>query len=375
MANRVTRSERERASFPEHIVVWALFLLTLTGCAGPMGGVASSGGVTTGARPAGLRVIAPPPGKLYVGVFPGNGGAEDAITSATLRQFESATGQHSAWVYFSDEWGNGRSFPLATASWIRAEGRIPYIRLMLRTTNDEYVAEPTFTLERIARGDFDADLAAWGRAAHAFATPLMVEYGTEANGQWFSWNGFWHGKNANGPALFRTAYRHIVQVIRRAGANNITWVFHLNVDDDPQASWNRFENYYPGDDVIDWVGVSVYGSQTPTDPPCDAFRDELDPIYARLTAMTRRPILIAEMGVILNAANCDAPTWITSALHDLLSARWPRIHGVAWWNDWWDNGTTNNPAQITDMRLQDFPQAAAAWRAQVARKSRAIQTS
>jgi len=196
-------------------------------------------------------VVAPGAGKLYVGVFPGDGGAEDAITSAALHRFEAATGQRSACVYFSNEWGNGRAFPLATASWIHAEGRIPYIRLMLRSTSDQYVAEPVFTLERIARGDFDSNLAAWGRAAHTFATPLIVEYGTEANGQWFSWNGFWHGRSANGPALFRAAYRHIVQVIRGAGANNITCVFRLNVDDDPQVAWNRFENYYPGDDVID----------------------------------------------------------------------------------------------------------------------------
>jgi len=88
--------------------------------------------------------------------------------------------------------------------------------------------------------------------------------------------------------------------------------------------------------------------------------------------MTRRPILIAEMGVILNTTTCDAPEWITGALYDLLSARWPQVHGFAWWNDWWDNGTSNNPAQITNMRLEVFPQAAGAWRAQVAGNPRIV---
>ena len=32
------------------------------------------------------------------------------------------------------------------------------------------------------------------------------------------------------------------------------------------SDWNKFENYYPGDEWIDWVGASVYGRQLPSDP-------------------------------------------------------------------------------------------------------------
>ena len=50
----------------------------------------------------------------------------------------------------------------------------------------------------------------------------------------------------------------------KAEADNILWVFHVNYNDWPNESWNRFENYYPGDDYIDWLAVSIYGAQQPS---------------------------------------------------------------------------------------------------------------
>ena len=32
--------------------------------------------------------------------------------------------------------------------------------------------------------------------------------------------------------------------------------------DQPEAKWNRFENYYPGDNYCDWVALSAYGPLT-----------------------------------------------------------------------------------------------------------------
>jgi hypothetical protein len=81
----------------------------------------------------------------------------------------------AAWVYCSDNWYRSRSFPLATATWIRDAGSVPFIRLMLL---DSAARKPNkrFTLAHVPRGDFDADFRTWGRAAQAFDTPLIVEF-------------------------------------------------------------------------------------------------------------------------------------------------------------------------------------------------------
>lgn len=337
-----------------------VFVCILIGC-----------GSGTTNRPS--QVIATPPaGKIYHAVYPGGAtGEEDDITPEGLSSYEERVGKPATWVYFSHNWYRGRVFPVETASWIRDAGSIPYIRLMLRSSAEENVAEPTFTLSRILNGEFDDDLRAWGRAARNFGSPLLAEYGTEVNGQWFPWNGVWNGGGtldgygdpilADGPERFRDAYRHIIGIVRGEGADNIVWVFHVNNDDYPNESWNRLEEYYPGDEWVDWIGVSVYGAQTPLDEEWPLFRDEMDQVYPRLVSLSSsKPIVLLEFGVTSGNPLGDQAAWADSALADLTALRWPRIVGFSWWNESWEND--DNPAHNTDMRVQDNPALASVFR-------------
>ncbi len=313
----------------------------------------------------------PPPGSLYHGVYPGGiTGEESDLTINDLRFYEETVGKTAVWVYFSHNWYEGREFPLETVTWIREAGSIPYIRMMLRSSAEQDRAEPLFTPQAILDGQFDEDLHAWCAAARDFGTPLLAEYGTEMNGEWFSWNGVWNGGGAtdgygsadqpDGPERFRDAYRHIIQTCREAGADNITWVFHVNADDWPVAEWNRFENYYPGDEWIDWVAVSVYGAQTPEDDYWDSFSGYMDSAYARLDQLAPdKPIILAEFGVTKNNPLGDQALWARAALEDLTSFRWPRLIGFSWWNEWWQNDDI--PAHDTTMRVQDNPELAAVF--------------
>ena len=312
---------------------------------------------------AGCRVAPPPPGQLYHGVFPSaQSGGEDGMTPDHLASYEEQVGKSAAWVYFSHEWSKSRAFPVETATWIRNVGSIPFIRLMLRSREEQNFAEPFFTLDRIVRGDFDGDLRAWARAAREFASPLLVEYGTEVNGRWFPWNGVWNGGGssrgygdptlADGPERFRDAYRHIVRIMREEGANNVTWVFHVNNRDIPDESWNRMEQYYPGDEWVDWIGVSVYGAQTPLDDEWPEFREAMDEAYPRLAALSAsKPIVLLEFGVTAGHEDGDQAAWADKALRDLVALRWPRIIGFSWWNEAWQND--DNRAHDTNMRVQD----------------------
>ncbi len=158
----------------------------------------------------------------------------------------------------------------------RAHGADPYIRLMLRSEDQKPgKAERTFSMEAIINGNFDEDFRAWARSAQKFGTPVLVEFGTEMNGHWFGWNGKYHGggrtdgfgdpNKADGPERLVAAWRRIVRLMRSERANNLLWVWHPDANDHPDEAWNHFENYYPGDDVVDWVGFSCYGHLTPRD--------------------------------------------------------------------------------------------------------------
>jgi hypothetical protein len=77
-------------------------------------------------------IAEPPAGKLYQGVFPGGrDGMGGDIVPADVRGYQRLVGKRPTWVYFCNNWYQSRRFPMATASWIRANGSIPYIRLML----------------------------------------------------------------------------------------------------------------------------------------------------------------------------------------------------------------------------------------------------
>jgi hypothetical protein len=331
------------------------------------------------------KVALPRNARLYHGVYPGGKtGAEDDITPQVVDEYENLVGQPVAWVYFSDNWFHQRTFPLKTATWIRQRGAVPFIRLMLRSSAAERQAEPLFTLQAIIDGQFDPDLRTWAQGARAFGSPLLVEWGTECNGEWFPWNGKWNGgaekgdfgdpEKAAGPQRFVAAYRHIVQIMRDEGADNLTWVFHVNSDDAPDQDWNHFENYYPGDDVVDWVGVSCYGPLTPQDQDDPSpFREELDDAYPRLRAMApHKPIMVLEFGCTGGNPRVQPDLWAQAALTDLLGGRWPKVRGFSWWNEHWENDDT--PAHDTTMRVQDLPALAQVFHDQLAAHAAQLQT-
>src|SRR5262245_12593170 len=87
------------------------------------------------------RIAPPPGGRLYQGSYfdePIAGGdpTEHDVTAGDVARFEEALGTKIIWVYFSNNWCESRRFPSAMCEWIRGLGKIPYVRLMLRSDLD-----------------------------------------------------------------------------------------------------------------------------------------------------------------------------------------------------------------------------------------------
>jgi hypothetical protein len=302
--------------------------------------------------------------------------APDAVIS-----YEQTVGKTAAWVDFTDDWSTGGKFSAETAQWIRQKGSVPYIRLMLPCEPPDKSQKTTFMLDTILKGALDDNIRRWARDARDFGTPIIAEFGAEVNGEWYPWNGRWNGaadmRGYGGPSLpdgperFRDAYRHLIMLMRQEQALNISWVFHVNYNDCPAESWNRFENYYPGDDVIDLIGVSVYGAQSPLGDEWPEFSELLDVIYPRIIVLAPgKPILISEFGVTRDNPRGSQSHWAQRALTGLLSRRWPGVIGFAWWNKAWQND--RNPHHDTSMRAQDNPALAAVFSALVGTNPRVL---
>ncbi len=251
------------------------------------------------------KLLAPVSG-IYHSAFPDFGGTEDIVTRDRINEFVELSEKDIVWAYFSNNWTGGIKFPRKAVKTISSAGKIPFIRLMPRTTYEEYVADTLFSMQKIIDGDFDKELTQWAKDAANTGIPLLAEFGTEVNGSWFPWNGLYNGAGqtdgygdagvADGPERFRDAYRHIIDICRENGATNITWFFHIDADSEPGDAWNDFENYYPGDGYVDWVGVSVYGPQEEGDE-YRTFSETLDKVYQRMTKLTDKPLAILEFGI------------------------------------------------------------------------------
>lgn len=297
--------------------------------------------------------IAPPKHGVYQGAITDFGGTEDNVTKQKILNFENLIGKKIVWSYFSNNWGSGIKFPEKNVKIIHSLGIVPFIRMMPRTTFTENTIDPNFTLQHIIDGKFDNNLTQWARDAKRVGIPIMVEFGTEVNGYWFPWSGILNGGGntsaygdpnyPDGPERFRDAYIHIINLFRKEGVNNITWCFHIfppgDIGNDITLNqpWNNIKNYYPGDDYIDWIGISVYGADDRSSNLIP-FTSIMDDNYPSLIALSsKKPIAVFEFGVLENPSKGNKTAWIMDALSSVESGRYPRLVAISYWNDKWND--------------------------------------
>lgn len=251
------------------------------------------------------KLIEPTVG-IYHSAYPDFGGTEDNVTAERIINFETLANKKIVWAYFSNNWYSNIQFPIEEVNIIKEAGKIPFIRIMPRTNFDEGGPDPNYTMQKIIDGDFDIALTQWAIDAANTNITLLVEFGTEVNGDWFPWNGKYNGAGEtafygdpnlyDGAERFKDAYKHIINICNNNGATNITWFFHVNAYSDPDLDWNQIKNYYPGDNYIDWLGVSVYGPQE-SDEDYQEFSDILNDVYPILTNLSNKPIAILEFAI------------------------------------------------------------------------------
>ena len=83
------------------------------------------------------------------------------------------------------------------------------------------------SVEAIASGHYDGYLTSYAETVRHYHHPVIVSFGHEMNGDWYSW-----GYKRTSPATFIAAWRHIVSLFRALGAQNVTWLWTVNVVDD-----------------------------------------------------------------------------------------------------------------------------------------------
>ncbi|HWS34449.1 MAG TPA: glycosyl hydrolase [Actinoplanes sp.] len=198
---------------------------------------------------------------------------------------------------------------------------------------------------RILNGSDDEMIAGAARRIKRFDRPVLLRWGWQMNDRGYEWGGAQNGKDSEG---YVKAFRRLRKIFDKQGADQVSWVWSPNWSPSTKESWDTFEAYYPGDEYVDWVGVSGYNVNKET--PATLF----DPIYHTFAA--RKPLMLTEVGS-KDWGGTTKAEWI-GELDSYIGQR-PAIGGMVWFD------TDTDPSYPEHWRIDTHADATAAYRKMV----------
>jgi mannan endo-1,4-beta-mannosidase len=253
-----------------------------------------------------MSTILPVKPDSYVGVY--QSGAPDSYAGIT--RFAATTGVKPRLVVYYSGWFE--PFKAAFATTAARHGAVPLIQINPKGIN----------LAAIASGHYDSYLTSYAEAVRSYHHPVILGFGHEMNGSWYSW-----GYRHTSPAVFVAAWQHIVTVFDHLGARNVTWLWTANIVH-PGGAIASPAPWWPGNKYVTWVGLDGYYYK-----PSWKFAPLFGPTIAAIRQFTHAPMLIAETSV---SPTANQPAKINDLfagirLYGLLGFVWfNSIHNVDW---------------------------------------------
>jgi hypothetical protein len=143
-------------------------------------------------------------------------------------------------------------------------------------------------LAAIGRGEHDDKIQRLAGFCKDIDKPVYLRIGYEFDGAW--------NRGYENSGAYIAAFRRIVEGMRRAGASKVAFVWQASaspLDDVIDAGHERIEDWYPGDDYVDWMGLSWFLRADEGPQQAVTQRQLADEIvgYARAR---NKPVMIAE---------------------------------------------------------------------------------
>jgi mannan endo-1,4-beta-mannosidase len=203
----------------------------------------------------------------YIGLYP------DGVpySFAGVTAFTTATGVKPRVVAYYSGWLE--VFQTSFAHTVAEQGAVPLVQM-----------DPTgVSIAAIASGRYDSYLSAYAKAVRAYHEPVILSFGHEMNGYWYSW-----GYHHTSPTIFVAAWRHIVSLFRALGALNVTWLWTVNTIHS-KGNVPSPARWWPGGSYVTWIGIDGYYFNSSS-----MFASVFGPTIATVRTLTTDPILIAE---------------------------------------------------------------------------------
>jgi len=186
------------------------------------------------------------PANVQWGVFSGE--------TSGIREFESYVPHNPDFLAYFVHWGNQNG---ELPTFLQAEARDKGRTLVLFWEASDYIIggtnQPAYAYRNILDGDFDAYFDDFYQQLDDYGGDVILIPFSELNGNWTPWSGTLNGNTpAEAVAAFRKVYRKFSPL------SNVQIGLALNAASVPNTTENQLENYYPGSEFVDIIGLDGF---------------------------------------------------------------------------------------------------------------------
>ena len=283
----------------------------------------------------------------------------------SVNSYESAAGTKVSIIHWFAIWGGWKSAcSLTDMNIVKNRGSLPMITWEPWDGTNNSSNDPNWNLKnKILSGASDTYIDSWASCIKNYGSPVLLRFAHEMNNQpTYPWS---VGHNGNLAADYINAWRYVWNRFAAKGVTNVRWVWN------PNTMWGTaiptyesiYSSIYPGDTYVDWLGLDLYNtagllSWGPTSWT-ELSQLILSP-YGAITAIApNKPVVLAEVSSG-ERSGYDKGNWINSGFGSVLSASYPAIHALVWFDvnkelDWRINSSTSSHnAFVNIMKLPQY---------------------
>ena len=198
--------------------------------------------------------------------------------------------------------------------------------------------------KKAGEGEFDEVVRQYSTWAKSANRPIFLRIGYEFDGP----------HNELEPKDFVKAYRRIVDILREEGVENIAFVWHSYAykpyKDYPLSSW------YPGDEYVDWVGMSVFYQ-----PYYGAGLGPYGDAILKFAKTHKKPVMIAESNPIFGIEKNNVDAWDKWFVNFFSIIYEKNIKAISFINENWEKTSIEGISEWKDSRLYSNELISRAW--------------
>lgn len=195
-----------------------------------------------------------------------------------------------------------------------------------------------------ANGVYDSVLKQYSDWLKTVDRPVYLRIGYEFDGP----------HNELEPEEYVKAYRYIVDYLRLEGIDNVAYVWHSYAST-PYKNY-ALSDWYPGDDYVDWIGISIFShaySRAGINAEGNAVLD-----FAK---QHKKPVMIAETNPVFGIGKKGSKVWDSWFVNFFSLVYEKNIKAICFINEDWTRINIEGLSEWKDARLYNNEQVSKAW--------------